>query len=213
MLLFCSVMNGCNGANPGCYIEFFSSTLKGQSTHEADYPYLDRNPKLTCPVGKPIYNSGAFVQEPLVDHSCTEDRLQTLVATYGSAATAIYASDKAFGNYANGVFNGCTSQPNNHAVLVVGYGTDSASGLDYWLVKNSWGSSWGSNGYIKIQKGKGMCGIGSSCYTARCSKTTGTLSNPPIVPPPPPIPASQECDLTSFFGPITGSYSMTINSN
>ena len=50
----------------------------------------------------------------------------------------------------------------NHGVLVVGYGTE--NDVDYWLVKNSWGPSWGSEGYVKIQKSSstndpGVCGI------------------------------------------------------
>jgi len=47
--------------------------------------------------------------------------------------------------------------------LLVGYGTDAASGKDYWLVKNTWGVAWGDKGYIKIKRdnatGPGMCGI------------------------------------------------------
>ena len=206
-------MNGCNGADAPSYGVFFASSLTGQSVHEVDYPYLDTAPNLKCPTGKTIYNSGAYVATPLPDYSCTEDKLKTLVATYGAAVTSIYASDAGFGNYANGVFNGCTSQPTNHAVLVVGYGTDSASGMNYWLVRNSWGSDWGANGFIKIFRGNNQCGIGKKCYAAKCAKTSGTPSNPPIVPPPPPIPASQQCDVTSSFGTLTGSYTLTVNSN
>ena len=48
---------------------------------------------------------------------------------------------------------------NNHAVLVVGYGKDT-DGPDYWLAKNSWGTTWGDNGYLKIKSGTGHCGFG-----------------------------------------------------
>jgi cathepsin L len=61
----------------------------------------------------------------------------------------IYASDPGFGNYANGVFSGCSTTQYNHAVLVVGYETE--NGVDYWLVKNSWGQNWGNGGMIKIR--------------------------------------------------------------
>ena len=52
----------------------------------------------------------------------------------------------------------CRSQKINHAVLVVGYGTN-AQGEDYWIVKNSWGTNWGDNGFFKIRRGNNECGI------------------------------------------------------
>jgi len=54
------------------------------------------------------------------------------------------------------VFNGCAKTKNpdiNHAVQLVGYGHDSALGMDYWLVRNSWGPSWGEAGYIRMYRG------------------------------------------------------------
>jgi cathepsin L len=200
-------MSGCNGACPSKYINFFATTLQGQSVHEVDYPYLDRSPKLSCPTGKSIYNSGAYVATPLPDYYCSEDKLKTLVATKGAVVVGIYASDRSFNNYAGGVYDGCTNQASNHAVTVVGYGTE--NGVDFWLVKNSWGPSWGLNGYIKIKRGVGMCNIGKDCFTADCAQTTGPLSEPPVVPPPPPIPAKLECDMNAKFGSITGSYIFT----
>jgi len=62
-----------------------------------------------------------------------------------------------------------------HAMVACGYGTDAVTGMDYWLVKNSWGPTWGDNGYIKIQAGKDVCGIessGVSWPTLDMSKTT-----------------------------------------
>ena len=68
--------------------------------------------------------------------------------------------------YASGVFEdvSCDAKNLNHAILIVGYGVTS-TGIKYWVVKNSWGASWGESGYFKIIRGSNMCGIGSMAYT------------------------------------------------
>ena len=79
----------------------------------------------------------------------------------GPVAVAVCANDN-FMAYARGVYTdvACNSKSDtttpNHAVLVVGYGTDTTSGrkLDYWIVKNSWSSRWGDSGYVRMQRGK-----------------------------------------------------------
>ena len=197
-------MIGCNGADSLSYGVFFAKTLNGQGAHEVSYPYLDRQPKLTCPAGPKTYNSGAQVSKAMPDYLCSEEKLKRLVATYGAAVTAIYAGDRSMRNFDSTVYNKCTSNETDHAVLVVGYGTDPVSKLDFWLIKNSYGTNWGKNGYLVLQRGVGMCGIGTICYAAECTKTSGPLSDPPKVPSSPPKLASQVCNVTSLAGPITG---------
>ena len=66
--------------------------------------------------------------------------------------------------YNGGVLTKSCGTVLNHAVVIVGYGTDSATGLDYWLVKNTWGVNWGEQGYVRmvrsmIQGDSGLNGI------------------------------------------------------
>lgn len=80
----------------------------------------------------------------------------------GPVATAIQADAMVFMQYAGGVITdeSCyEAKEVNHAVLVVGYGEQ--NGMQYFLVKNSWGDTWGDHGYVKIgfQSGEGICGI------------------------------------------------------
>jgi C1A family cysteine protease len=78
-------------------------------------------------------------------------------------AVAIEADTRYFQSYSSGVITSASCGTNlDHGVLVVGYGTD--NGIDYYLVKNSWGVSWGDSGYVKIARSdstndKGICGI------------------------------------------------------
>ena len=77
---------------------------------------------------------------------------------------AVVATHPSFKNYKSGILDdtGCFSEEVNHAVMAVGYGTENGKG--YWLVKNSFGSSWGEDGYIRIaivdgDREPGICGV------------------------------------------------------
>ena len=77
-------------------------------------------------------------------------------------AISIDAGSSVFHNYTSGVLDSTDCGiSTNHAVAIVGYGTDEDSGLEYWLVRNSWGTGWGDEGYIKIAitEGDGICAI------------------------------------------------------
>lgn len=82
----------------------------------------------------------------------------------GPVSVAIEADTSVFQHYTGGVISSSMCGTNlDHGVLVVGYGTES-DGTDYWIVKNSWGETWGENGYVKIARSdsendSGICGI------------------------------------------------------
>jgi len=59
----------------------------------------------------------------------------------------------------------------NHAVVAVGYGNE--DGMDYWLIKNSWGADWGDNGFFRMQRGVNMCGV------AVCNSYPATVAKVP----------------------------------
>lgn len=90
--------------------------------------------------------------------------MKEAIGTVGPVSVAIDASHDSFRHYASGVYkeSNCNAQQLDHAVLAVGYGTDD-KGNEYYLVKNSWGTSWGENGYIKMARNlKNHCGIASA---------------------------------------------------
>ena len=61
--------------------------------------------------------------------------------------------------YSSGIYYepACSDQYLDHALLLVGYGA--SSGTEFWTLANSWGTSWGESGYVRVQRGVNMCGV------------------------------------------------------
>merc|ERR1711955_77942 len=99
-----------------------------------------------------------------------EELMKQLVYEHGAVVATVKAAGP-FGSYnGQGVFSGCyPGTSTDHAISVVGYGTE--GGVPYWLIKNSWGTWWGDNGYIKIERGVGMCGIGPAIAVVECTES------------------------------------------
>ncbi|XP_076259752.1 cathepsin L-like proteinase [Rhynchophorus ferrugineus] len=86
-----------------------------------------------------------------------EETLKNVVGSVGPVAVTINGNYLQF--YSYGVYHNaeCTGEDLNHSLLLVGY--NSANGVDYWTAKNSWGSSWGEVGYIRLKRGVNECGV------------------------------------------------------
>lgn len=99
------------------------------------YPYTGRQGRCGKGSKASAANISSVVREDLKGN---ENRLKDIVATYGPVAVSINSA-KTLTNYKSGVYtNPKCPKVLNHAVTLVGYGTDSRTKLDYWLVKNSW---------------------------------------------------------------------------
>jgi cathepsin L len=145
---------GCNGGNQSVaytYLETHKAEL------ESVYPYTAVNG--TCAYD----SSSATAVEVSTYTNVTADNISQMKAAVAQqpVSVSIEADKLVFQMYKSGVFDSTKCGTTlDHATLVVGYGTDSA-GTDYWLMKNSWGASWGEEGYMQlaIVDGAGICGI------------------------------------------------------
>ena len=99
-----------------------------------------------------------------------EELLKKLVVEHGAVQSSIAIDLDIYNKwlaYKSGIWTQQSkTMKHNHAVVVVGYGTE--NGIDYWLLKNSWGKNWGMDGFMKIQRGVNMCGIGRQLVTITC---------------------------------------------
>jgi len=159
-LVDCSTAEGNQGCNGGLMDQAFTYIKKnGGLDTEASYPYKGTDG--TCNFQS---NSIGATLTGFVDvKTGDESALQEAVATIGPISVAIDASSIMFQFYRSGVYNPwfCSSTNLDHGVLAIGYGNESSK--DFWLVKNSWGASWGMQGYIKMIRNKSnRCGIATS---------------------------------------------------
>lgn len=124
---------------------------------ESDYPYLEYDSTCRADPSKVVTRASGYVNI----QSGSEAALQEAVATKGPISVAIDATFE-LQMYNSGILNdlSCSSVSLNHGVLLVGYGTE--NGKEYYIVKNSWGASWGENGFFRLTRNRNnQCGISS----------------------------------------------------
>ena len=164
----------------GCGGGYFTKTFKYLENNQwqvdsgTSYPYLGKSSKCAFKgaggggvrFGSLLYqqvdvNNAKAMQQALVDYGPLWVSLFV-----GNDTTTDYTNImRLFSGYRAGVlqFTRCLTsvQDTNHAVVIVGFGVDSATNLPYWKVRNSYSKSWGESGYFRIQRGVNMCGIES----------------------------------------------------
>ncbi|XP_007079063.2 dipeptidyl peptidase 1 isoform X1 [Panthera pardus] len=161
---------GCEGGFPyliaGKYAQDFGLV------EEACFPYTGTDspckPKEDCV----RYYSSEYHYVGGFYGGCNEALMKLELVHHGPMAVAFEVYND-FLHYRKGIYyhTGLRDPFNpfeltNHAVLLVGYGTDPVSGMDYWIVKNSWGIGWGEDGYFRIRRGTDECAIESIAVAA-----------------------------------------------
>lgn len=158
-LMDCSTAYGNNGCDGGLMEYAYEYIIKNKGIDsEASYPYQAQEGRCRFSAANVAATESSYKTIP----AGSESSLLAAVTQKGPVAVAIDASHSSFQFYSSGVYYepDCSSENLDHGVLAVGFGTE--NGQDYWLVKNSWGASWGDQGYIKMARNKdNNCGIAS----------------------------------------------------
>jgi cathepsin L len=154
---------GCSGGWPSQAYTYIVNKQLGYFNSETDYPYQATDASCRYNEAKAI---GAISGYSTIDKGSESDLLNKLYSI-GPVSVAIDASHNSFQLYTSGIYNepSCSTSSLDHAVTAVGYGADGTNA--YWIVKNSWGTSWGEQGYIRMSRNKNnQCGIATTAVIA-----------------------------------------------
>jgi cathepsin L len=159
-LIDCSTAQGNQGCNGGWMDQAFEYVISNHGIDtEQSYRYTTSGPN-ACKYS--ASNIGATISSYQDISSGSEAELTSAIEGR-PVSVAIDASHNSFQLYSSGVYYepACSSSQLDHGVLAVGYGSEGSS--DYYIVKNSWGSSWGTAGYILMSRNRNNnCGIATS---------------------------------------------------
>ena len=135
----------------------------------ANFPYSAYDQPCRCPYQHDYaMNSWGYIGE--MEGIPEVSAIKEAILTYGPVSAAVYVNS-AFGLYKGGIFNASANQEVNHAVVLVGW-DDNQGANGVWILRNSWGSTWGESGYMRIEYGCSNVGYGA-CYVDYAGKGAG----------------------------------------
>jgi cysteine peptidase B len=173
--------DGCNGGLMDNAWSWLISNQGGEIATEASYPYVSGGGNVpACALPK---TTGAKIDghENLPQN---EDQMATWMSTNGPISIGVDATS--WQTYTSGIMTNCISSQVDHGVLAVGF--DNANSPPYWIIKNSWGATWGEEGFIRVQKGTDQCLITSNACSSKVGSGPGPVPPTPPTPPSPPTP-------------------------
>jgi len=162
----------CDSDNYACQGGYLANAwnylLNTGAVADSEFPYTSGTGQVEqCPAthGRKYQCKAGTVQQ-----YSSVDAIKTAVQSNGPVETqfSVYGD---FYNYKSGVYQHVTGGlEGGHAVKIIGWGHDDASGLDYWHIANSWGTGWGEEGLFKIKQGD--CGVDSNAYACEAELST-----------------------------------------
>ena len=162
-LIDCSIFYGNLGCNGGLMDNAFEYATDHYMCSEENIPYEAKSDMTFSE----CFNCKSIVQlKGCADVPSNNQTALKIAVSRQPVSVAIEADTIIFDTYKSGIISSSSCGTNlDHGVLIIGYGSE--NGKDYWLLKNSWGESWGENGYFRIKRddkeeGPGICGIAST---------------------------------------------------
>jgi cathepsin F/cysteine peptidase B len=165
-LVQCSKNGGDAGCQGGLMDNAFDWVVtNGGIAAESVYPYKSGD-GITGTCNNALLKNYAAHVTGHTDIAKNENTMEEFVSTSGPLSIGVDALSWQF--YLGGIMRYCLGKQLDHGVLIVGY--DTTHTPPYWIIKNSWGATWGENGYIRVAKGHNECGLTQAASTSIAQK-------------------------------------------
>ena len=178
-----TIDHGCQGGLMDNAYNWVLKAHNGTLVTAKSYPYVSGDGEVPpCNMNNRKFGAQIYGYDNIAHD---EDKMASWVYANGPLSVAVDATS--WQTYTGGILSNCISQQLDHGVLIVGF--DDQYSTKYWWIKNSWGASWGLEGYLKVEKGTDQCLITKYPCSAKVHKSGPTPPPTPSPPTAPPTPS------------------------